>query len=93
MLPREHSWSWLTVTVGVLLGVRPSACGDLSGARPNILLLMADDFGIGDIGCYGNNSIRQGSESRSSDTPRKTPLTMDPTLHMRHPNFDRDSKY
>ncbi|XP_027970804.1 arylsulfatase E [Eumetopias jubatus] len=59
--------SWLTVTVSVLLGVRPSACGDLSGARPNILLLMADDFGIGDIGCYGNNSIRTPNIDRLAE--------------------------
>ncbi|XP_047703320.1 arylsulfatase L isoform X2 [Prionailurus viverrinus] len=62
---REHVTSgarlvrtWLAVTVGALLGVTPSASRDLSGSRPNILLLMADDFGIGDIGCYGNDTIR-----------------------------------
>ncbi|XP_006274655.2 arylsulfatase D-like [Alligator mississippiensis] len=27
-------------------------------SKPNILLLMADDLGIGDIGCYGNHTIR-----------------------------------
>ncbi|NXA36068.1 ARSD Arylsulfatase, partial [Eudromia elegans] len=26
--------------------------------KPNIVLLMADDVGIGDIGCYGNDTIR-----------------------------------
>uniref|UniRef100_UPI00398F0CF1 arylsulfatase H-like n=1 Tax=Pristiophorus japonicus TaxID=55135 RepID=UPI00398F0CF1 len=26
--------------------------------QPNIVLIMADDLGIGDIGCYGNDTIR-----------------------------------
>ncbi|XP_006903246.1 PREDICTED: arylsulfatase D [Elephantulus edwardii] len=26
--------------------------------QPNMLLIMADDLGIGDLGCYGNNTIR-----------------------------------
>ncbi|XP_073472488.1 arylsulfatase D-like [Aquarana catesbeiana] len=29
-----------------------------NGHKPNILLIMADDLGIGDIGCFGNNTIR-----------------------------------
>ncbi|XP_071603615.1 arylsulfatase D-like isoform X2 [Heliangelus exortis] len=27
-------------------------------SKPNMLLFLADDLGIGDIGCYGNNTIR-----------------------------------
>ncbi|NWZ97803.1 STS sulfatase, partial [Nesospiza acunhae] len=29
-----------------------------SVSKPNIILLMADDLGIGDLGCYGNKTLR-----------------------------------
>ncbi|KAM9320264.1 arylsulfatase H-like [Gastrophryne carolinensis] len=37
----------------LLIGIFPT-----NSQKPNILLLMADDLGIGDVGCFGNTTIR-----------------------------------
>ncbi|KAL1790829.1 arylsulfatase E [Sigmodon hispidus] len=52
------SWNCLATLLGVFLGLEPVTCLDASQSRPNFLLLMADDLGIGDVGCYGNSTIR-----------------------------------
>lgn len=40
--------------VGGIRGVSRSAAAD----RPNIILILADDLGYGDLGCYGQKNIR-----------------------------------
>lgn len=28
--------------------------------KPNIVLIITDDLGIGDLGCFGNDTVRYG---------------------------------
>ncbi|KAL6485323.1 hypothetical protein MHYP_G00073680 [Metynnis hypsauchen] len=45
---------------GLFLLITQSQCPTSAGdaAKPNFVLMMVDDLGIGDVGCYGNDTIR-----------------------------------
>lgn len=49
-------WRYVSLLVFLLLNLNFTS-GD-HDVRPNFLLIMVDDLGIGDIGCYGNDTIR-----------------------------------
>ncbi|XP_027530556.1 arylsulfatase D-like isoform X3 [Neopelma chrysocephalum] len=48
-------WSYLNIWL--ILCLFPRTCVS-SPSKPNFLLILADDLGIGDVGCYGNDTIR-----------------------------------
>lgn len=48
----------LLQALALLLLLRVCVCGARDPARPNFVIIMADDLGIGDLGCYGNSTLR-----------------------------------
>ena len=50
---KHAAWAWLPPAfLGVL------SCSSQEPPRPNVLLIVADDLGIGDLSCYGSTTIR-----------------------------------
>lgn len=43
----------------LLLLAGSDVTGEAMDKKPNFVLMMVDDLGIGDIGCYGNDTMRQ----------------------------------
>uniref|UniRef100_A0A672PWC9 Steroid sulfatase n=1 Tax=Sinocyclocheilus grahami TaxID=75366 RepID=A0A672PWC9_SINGR len=52
---------WIRWTLGLLLLCTADAD---SGRKPNFVFMMVDDLGIGDLGCYGNTTLRMPNIDR-----------------------------
>lgn len=45
---------WTVLFLGPLL----CAASAWAVSKPNFILMMVDDLGIGDLGCYGNTTLK-----------------------------------
>ncbi len=48
----------LSLVFGCLLGLSLNALGATAAPKPNIIFILADDYGTGEVGCYGGDSYK-----------------------------------
>ena len=59
-------------TIVTVMGFLCLACQPTLGSesRPNVVIILADDLGYGDVGCYGANDIRTPNLDRFANSAR-----------------------
>jgi arylsulfatase A-like enzyme len=55
---RYHNWTVALAVLGSLLVLLPASKGEVQSKEPNIIMIMTDDVGWGDLGCYGGGPMR-----------------------------------
>src|SRR5258708_2017443 len=52
------------ITLATIVLVNPASGADKPVRKPNVVLILADDLGYGDLGCFGSRDIKTAHVDR-----------------------------
>lgn len=83
------NYKLFSLVSGTLILSSLSASGQKNNTKPNILFILCDDMGYGDLGCYGQPFIRtpiwmrwQARVCASHRHTQEVPSVLLPELHL-----------
>lgn len=78
---RSRTWfSIAAMALAAWLAVQPARAAELAGSRPNVILVITDDQGYGDLACHGNPIIKTPNlDKLHSESARFTDFHVSPT--------------
>ena len=69
-MTRRRAWILLGATIVGLPGAAPEAVAGAPSARPGIVVILADDLGFSDLGCYGSEIATPNLDALARDGVR-----------------------
>ena len=63
-MPKQNTLPFLAVLLASLFAVIPGLCAADAQKKPNIVIILADDLGYGDLACYGSPTMKSPNLDR-----------------------------
>src|SRR4051794_23109359 len=62
--------AWISLAINLCVAIAGQSASAVPSPRPNVVLILADDLGFSDVGCYGGEIHTPNIDSLAADGVR-----------------------